>query len=1006
MTMKHETHMASQLYKPEDTFLNRNKLNNIDEKTTPEETNKKTALQSLQGNSKKKVKNVDYKHPKGHLTKIKEAVEEYTDDLEFSVVRQRQRATITKWAEGSYDKNENQSYQFNKNENVAILTGKQSGITIIDIDNKDHYAGKGKNKTKYNTIDIFKNLVAYHINSGTTDEKEATKRFYEHTPYVKSGGGGLHFYVQYIDDPAVKSNSGVCGFKYKNTKFKLGIDIKNNGGIITAPPSIHHTTLKEYKWSRSPMEYPPVDSLPRWLNNLIKGETAVLHTPKGGEAWYSIENLDTNLKSQIACMNKQLPDFKAECVSGDGNTGFNKRDLPTLEQLRQVVMNLNGDRADERSSWFKVLCGIKNTCFAWESLGDSGTYDLTLENGFELADEWSSQSDKYLNSADILKTWEQIAEDKIAKGRSLNYASLLMMLKKDNPDEYESIKLKNKVEKKKRNAPRNTDKAKAKSERGFGEDISALCELNVPDKVKNMEFTHFGQFRDVVKLANTESINGVKGIHPHLLLKYIRACIFPITNGGNMTYMTKNMRLRDGIKEWYFKMTSKAGILSTFNLTCPVINPMYDADDVEKSKLPALINPKLETLALAFEVLSRGYGLIKSYDEPEFVPYLHADESKIDEYTFNLFSGFSLAQYLPAPPTNNTNTAVEDFKQSLMYQHLKRIICNDNEECFEYLLNWIAHMIQKPAERVGANILLYGGQGSGKGTLATFIETLVGSEYYMMYNNIHDFTNKFNGDQQGKLFVFLDEVGDNTKGGQEVHNIIKNKTTEKKIRVEIKGKEAYMINNYARYLSASNFENNLRIEADDRRFLCLHLSDTEKNNPKYFKPLFDEIQNKESKITAFNFFATRNITQFIPAVIPNTKLKNAQKLQALPVVQFLIDLFNKNIDHEEISKSRFKLKDDDDISPNSSFEEIIIGGVDLYKIYNQYAREASEKPKARKYFYGDLYNLGLPNIKAICWKNKDSGDKMSVKGFKLTAKAVEQCIAHTTKNPDFKLLEL
>ncbi len=275
---------------------------------------------------------------------------------------------------------------------------------------------------------------------------------------------------------------------------------------------------------------------------------------------------------------------------------------------------------------------------------------------------------------------------------------------------------------------------------------------------------------------------------------------------------------------------------------------------------------------------------------------------------------------------------------------------------------------------------------------------MIGHEYYGCFNNITDFTNKFNADQQNKLFVFLDEVGDTSKGCAEAHNIIKSKTTERTIRIEVKGSEAYSVNNYARYMSASNYENNMRIEADDRRFICLHLNPKRKGDYDYFKLVFDEINNMESCISAFSYFGTRDISKWNPKRIPNTKLKQTQKLHALPVVSFLINLFNKNIELDEPHKSRFDESEDD------KYKEIIISAVDLYQIYSIECKKNNEPTRPKKYFMKDLENMKIERSKAVCFKN-EQGQKVSIKGFKWSSSYIQQCIATATGTPEFKIYE-
>lgn len=86
--------------------------------------------------------------------------------------------------------------------NVGISTGKESGITVIDID-----AGKGGLQTWQALSEKYQLPLTYT---------------------VRTGGGGLHLYFSYC--PELKTGTDVLG---------PGIDIRNDGGYIVAPPSLH-----------------------------------------------------------------------------------------------------------------------------------------------------------------------------------------------------------------------------------------------------------------------------------------------------------------------------------------------------------------------------------------------------------------------------------------------------------------------------------------------------------------------------------------------------------------------------------------------------------------------------------------------------------------------------------------------------------------------------------------------------------------------------------------------
>ena len=90
--------------------------------------------------------------------------------------------------------------------NIGVITGQISNLTVIDVD----------------------------VKSGGLETLKTLRL--PMTLLVKTGGGGWHFYYKYT--PLLKTGAGI---------FK-GIDIRNDGGYVVAPPSIHENG-QSYYWS-------------------------------------------------------------------------------------------------------------------------------------------------------------------------------------------------------------------------------------------------------------------------------------------------------------------------------------------------------------------------------------------------------------------------------------------------------------------------------------------------------------------------------------------------------------------------------------------------------------------------------------------------------------------------------------------------------------------------------------------------------------------------------------
>lgn len=134
--------------------------------------------------------------------------------------------------------------------NIAIATGEASGLTVLDVD-----IGPGK--------------------FGAESWAEATKDAGEPvTLMVKTGSGGMHVFFRY--NSSLKTAANVLG---------KGVDCRNDGGYVVAPPS-RHRSGGVYEWANAE----PLANLPAHLSR--RKETR--GRKRKGDMWkgkYTIEQV-------------------------------------------------------------------------------------------------------------------------------------------------------------------------------------------------------------------------------------------------------------------------------------------------------------------------------------------------------------------------------------------------------------------------------------------------------------------------------------------------------------------------------------------------------------------------------------------------------------------------------------------------------------------------------------------------------------------------------------------
>ncbi len=119
--------------------------------------------------------------------------------------------------------------------NIGIPMGERSGLVALDVDTR--HGGDGSLAMLMDEFAILPETIT-----------------------ATTGGGGKHYIFKYTEELALKNVVG----------FRDGLDIRTQGGMIVAAPSIHHSG-KQYAWDsgKSPFEMQAAD-MPAWLVEEIR----------------------------------------------------------------------------------------------------------------------------------------------------------------------------------------------------------------------------------------------------------------------------------------------------------------------------------------------------------------------------------------------------------------------------------------------------------------------------------------------------------------------------------------------------------------------------------------------------------------------------------------------------------------------------------------------------------------------------------------------------------------
>lgn len=213
-----------------------------------------------------------------------------------------------------------------------------------------------------------------------------------------------------------------------------------------------------------------------------------------------------------------------------------------------------------------------------------------------------------------------------------------------------------------------------------------------------------------------------------------------------------------------------------------------------------------------------------------YAPVRFGETPSLPPKTLNLYQGW------PLQPDFDGHAK----KCQKIRDHILHILCEGDHGFYEWIISWMAHKIQMPAEKIGTAIALRSGQGVGKGTIITDVFGKILGQHFKHLINIGMVTGRFNAGFEDASVVFLDEAFF-TKD-QEAASKLKGLITEKELTQERKYKDPTSKPVVFDIIIATNFEQAAPVEVDDRRYTIADI-EAKPQSKEYFNELHAEIRS-------------------------------------------------------------------------------------------------------------------------------------------------------------------
>jgi hypothetical protein len=170
--------------------------------------------------------------------------------------------------------------------------------------------------------------------------------------------------------------------------------------------------------------------------------------------------------------------------------------------------------------------------------------------------------------------------------------------------------------------------------------------------------------------------------------------------------------------------------------------------------------------------------------------------------------------------------------------HLREVICAGDTEAAEWVLDWLADLVQNPGLKSGAALVVRGSKGAGKDIFGRYLERMIGASY-LNTSNDEDLFGQFNSLAANRLLIHLEEAF--FSGDPRTDSRVKSFITSETITVNEKFAPQYTLPACHRLYITSNSFRPVNATGGERRYLILEASDARIGDRGYFDALAREM---------------------------------------------------------------------------------------------------------------------------------------------------------------------
>lgn len=329
------------------------------------------------------------------------------------------------------------------------------------------------------------------------------------------------------------------------------------------------------------------------------------------------------------------------------------------------------------------------------------------------------------------------------------------------------------------------------------------------------------------------------------------------------------------------------------------------------------------------------------------------DLSKEYPYQYNTFLGF---EGMSSNFNKLSEVEMEEIQPFL--SHIFEVLAAGNEDLYDYIVSYFAHIVQKPHIKTMIFMIFYSGrQQVGKNIILKFLAKYVlGNRYCVERTGLSEVLEEKNADFETAILCVVNEII--LKDGYHTDwDRLKDLITSDRRRLRRLYCDAIEVSNYTNYIGTTNNKNSIRVEGqNDSRVCAIECSPIYRNNRKYFTALSKRFTQENGELMyryLYNYSIERDLRD-----IPETELRNhMSECNKSSTERFVDDLLS--IDFEEITQKRTVCRDEW-IKPLRLDSRGCIPLATVYASYKEWAKsEGERKTLSKKYMTEVLESMDL-----------------------------------------------